>query len=206
MAPLFTIRPLAWEAPDPAGFDAILLTSANAARHAGPELARFAALPCWTVGEATAAAARDAGFAEVRTGPGDGAALAEAVAAAGVRHALHLHGREHVPLAHPGLRIEERAVYATDAATELPEAARALHSAVALIHSPRAGALLAALAPERRHIALAAISPAAAAVAGAGWEQVAVAAAPRDEALLELAVKLCHNVRPDAGAGGADGV
>ena len=34
VAPLFTIRPLAWEPPDPAEFDAVLLTSANAARHA----------------------------------------------------------------------------------------------------------------------------------------------------------------------------
>jgi uroporphyrinogen-III synthase len=207
VAPLFTIVPLAWEPPDPAAFDALLLTSANAARHAGRDLEPFLTLPCWTVGDATAAAAREAEFADVRAGPADGAALAEAVAAAGVRHALHLHGREHVPLSRPGLAVEGRAVYAAEAVSSLPEAARGCGAAIALIHSPRAGALFAALVPERMHISLAAISPAAAVAAGPGWADVAVAAAPRDEALLELAAKLCNNRQPGrTGAGGPNGL
>jgi uroporphyrinogen-III synthase len=206
VAPLFTVRPLAWQAPDRAGFDAVLLTSANAARHAGPALAPFLALPCWTVGEATAAAAREAGFADVRSGPSDGAALAEAAAGAGARHVLHLHGREHVPLSRPGLAVEGRAVYAAESAAFLPRQAQ-LHDAVALIHSPRAGSLFASLVAERHGIAVAAISPAAAAAAGTGWAAVEAAGAPRDEALLELAVKLCNNPRPGrTGAGGANGL
>jgi hypothetical protein len=32
-------------------------------------------------------------------------------------------------------------------------------------------------------------------MAGAGWQSVAVAAAPRDQALLELAAKLCQTGR-----------
>ena len=32
--PLFEIEPLAWEAPPAGGFDGLLLTSANAVRHA----------------------------------------------------------------------------------------------------------------------------------------------------------------------------
>ncbi|MGD9811804.1 MAG: uroporphyrinogen-III synthase, partial [Sphingobium sp.] len=32
---LFATEPLAWTAPDPAGFDAVLLTSANTLRHGG---------------------------------------------------------------------------------------------------------------------------------------------------------------------------
>ena len=32
LMPLFEIEPIAWTAPDPAGFDALLLTSANAVR------------------------------------------------------------------------------------------------------------------------------------------------------------------------------
>lgn len=207
VAPLFAIRPLPWNPPDPRAFDAVLLTSANAARHAGAALAGFLGLPCWAVGEATAAAAREAGFADVRTGPSDGAAITQAALAAGVRHALHLHGREHVPLSRPGLIVEGRAVYAAEAVTSLPEAARIRAEAVALIHSPRAGALFAKLATERQGIALAAIGPAAAAAAGAGWAEVAVAAEPRDEALLELAVKLCNNLQPGrTGAGGANGL
>ena len=60
--PLFEIEPVDWDAPDPAGFDGLLLTSANAVRHGGDGLERFAALPVYAVGEATAAAAREAGF------------------------------------------------------------------------------------------------------------------------------------------------
>lgn len=207
VAPLFAVRPLPWEPPDPAGLDAVLLTSANAARDAGPALVRFTGLPCWAVGEATAAAAREAGFADVRTGASDGTALVQAAAAAGISRVLHLHGREHAALAWPDLRVESRAVYAAEAPAELPEAARGLRSPVALIHSPRAGARFAALAEDKRSTAIAAISRAAAAAAGSGWAEMAVAPAPRDEALLEVAVKLCHN-RParNAGAGGAHGL
>jgi uroporphyrinogen-III synthase len=207
VAPLFTIRPIAWEAPDAAAFDALLLTSANAARHAGPALDPFMKLPCWTVGEATAAAAREAGFADVRTGPGDGGALAKAAAEAGVRRILHLHGRDHVPLSRPGLTVQGRAVYAAEGVATLPRAVSGHAQAVALIHSPRAGALFAALMAERQGLALAAISAAAAAAAGSGWAEVAVARVPRDEALLELAVKLCNNPQPGrTGAGGANGL
>ena len=34
VAPLFAVAPLAWTPPDPAGFDAVMLTSASAARQA----------------------------------------------------------------------------------------------------------------------------------------------------------------------------
>lgn len=207
VAPLFTVVPLAWEVPDPAEADAVLLTSANAARCAGPALSRFTSLPCWAVGGATAGAAEAAGFADVRTGPSDGAAMAEAAAGTGIRRALHLHGRDHVPLFAPGLSIVGRAVYAAEAVTDLPAEACALRNAVALLHSPRAASLFASLAEERGRFALAAISRAVADAAGAGWAEVVVAAEPRDEALLEVAVKLCHKDRPQsAGTGGADGV
>jgi len=60
---------------------------------------------------------------------------------------------------------------------------------------------------DRSSVSVIAISPAAAQAAGDGWALKAVAAAPRDEALLELAVKLCNNPRPGrTGAGGANGL
>jgi uroporphyrinogen-III synthase len=198
VAPLFAVRPLAWDPPDPSGFDGVLLTSAHAAREAGPQVAQFLHLPCHTVGEATAAAAGEAGFADVRTGTGDGAA---ALAAAGEGRLLHLCGRDHLPLRRAGGGIERRIVYAADAVAELPaEARRALTSgALALIHSPRAGSVFAALVDRaglsRSPTALAAISEAAAAPAGAGWRRVDIAARPRDEALLELAAQLCQTDR-----------
>src|SRR5687767_8581448 len=59
--PLFEIEPLAWEAPEPTAFDALLLTSANAVRCGGQALERLRGLPVHAVGEATAEAARRAG-------------------------------------------------------------------------------------------------------------------------------------------------
>ncbi|MFN3943545.1 MAG: uroporphyrinogen-III synthase [Allosphingosinicella sp.] len=201
--PLFTVRPLDWGAPQ--GVDALLLTSANAVRHGGPGLAALRGLPCFAVGEATAAAAREAGFRDVRSGPSDGAALLPIVAAAGHRRILHLCGRDHIPLAHDGLTIERRIAYAADAVEALPAPALAAlgEGVLVLVHSPRAGALLARLAPFKARNSLAAISAAAADAAGPGWRAVHVAAAPRDDALLELAAKLCNSGA--AGRTGQDG-
>jgi uroporphyrinogen-III synthase len=203
VAPLFTVRPLDWAPPRDA--EAILLTSAHAARLAGPGLARLLGATCYAVGEATAAAARQAGFTDLRVGPGDGAAAVAMAKDDGVRRLLHLCGREHVPFA----GVERRIVYAADALDSLPEAAaRALaRGALALLHSPRAAARLAELVPDRGHIRLAAISAAAAQAAGGGWAGKALAAAPRDEALLELAARLCQTAPPrDTKADDADGL
>jgi uroporphyrinogen-III synthase len=198
VAPLFTIARLDWNAPDPAEFDAILLTSANAARHGG---SAFTGLSCYAVGEATAAAARAAGYRNVRVGASDGAAAVAMMVADGVGHALHLCGRDHVPLAVEGAIIERRTVYAAEPVPALTEAARGAlaEGAVALLHSPRAAALFADLVGERGGIRIAAISPAAAGAAGEGWAVRAVASAPRDEALLELAAELCKTDPDEAG-------
>ena len=190
VAPLFTVQPVAWEMPE-GPFGALLLTSANGARFGlTPELA---ALPCYAVGEATAQAARAAGAREVVAGPSDGAAAVALMAEAGVTRALHLCGRDHLALAHPHIGLERRIVYAAEAAEALVDAARdaLARGALALLHSPRAAALFAALAPNRHRLRIAAISPAAAAAAGGGWAEVHVAAAPGDQALLELAARLC---------------
>lgn len=198
IAPLFAIRPIAWDPPEPGRFDALILTSANAARHAGHALARFAHLLCYAVGPGTAEAAKAAGIAEVRSGPSDGAALAAMMAADGIARALHLSGREHRAVAHPAIVVERRAVYAAEAEGALgAEAVAAIgKGALVLLHSPRAAALFAALVDaaglDRATIAIAAISEATADAAGVGWKTRAAAPAPRDQALLELAAKLCQ--------------
>lgn len=194
VAPLFSVRPLAWESP-PGAFDAVMLTSANASRHGGDALTSFLHLPCYATGEATAAAALQAGFADVRRGPSDGAALLDMMAADGVKSAFHPCGRDRIPLDRPDLQLVHVEVYSAEAVTRLPPEAEAalLNRALVLIHSPRAGRLFAELFQgEREHVALAAISEAAAAAAGDGWRFAAVAAEPRDQALLELACKLCQ--------------
>jgi uroporphyrinogen-III synthase len=205
VAPLFAVRALAWEPPDPRDFDALLLTSANAARHGGAGLRRFAHLPCYAVGEATAEAARRAGFRDVRTGPADGEAAVAMIARDGAARVLHLCGRERVALTPAAFSIARHPVYAADPVAALPEeAAEAIATgALVLVHSPRAGALLRELVAEQAGIRLAAISPAAAAAAGDGWREKAVAGAPRDEALLELAAKLCQTEGTDGAGAGA---
>jgi uroporphyrinogen-III synthase len=188
--PLFDVRPLDWQVPDPASFDALILTSANAVRHAGPGLARLAALPVLAVGNATARAARDAGLTVQATGKGDAAALADLARATGIARALHLTGADHRDLP-PGVVARAIAVYAS-----MPRDAdlSPLTGAIALVHSPAGGARLATLVDaqglDRAGIAVAAISAAAAAACGAGWAALAVADSPREEALLAAALAL----------------
>jgi uroporphyrinogen-III synthase len=193
-APLFMVAPIAWEPPDPRDFDALMLTSAHAVRLAGTALVRFHPLPVFAVGEATAAAALSAGFARVEAGAGDAAALVARMAGAGVAHALHLAGREHRRIDDAPVRITRVIVYGADPVPALPPAARAAldRGAVALLHSPRAGALLADLAEragiDRNVVRVVAISAAAA----RDWPAAAVAATPTDDALLAAAARLCQ--------------
>lgn len=197
VAPLFDVRPLAWTAPDPAAFDAVMLTSASAARMARDSLGAFAALPCYAVGEASGTAARAIGFADVREGPDDGAALLPMMAGDGVAKVFHPCGRDHLALELPGVAITRMPVYAAEAAIGLPVEARAAIAAgaIALLHSGRAATLLAALVADKDHLAIAAISQRTARAAGPGWRSVAVAPRARDQALLELAAKLCQTGR-----------
>jgi uroporphyrinogen-III synthase len=184
VAPLFAIRALAGAPVEAGRFDAVLLTSANGARHAPRFLL---GLTCFAVGERTAAAAREAGFGDVRTGPSDGAAAAAMMAAAGVKRAVHVCGRDRRPVEAAAVAIEPWPAYAAE---PLPGPAPE-GPAVAMIHSVRAAERFARLAAGKGSIRVAAISAAAAEAAGEGWAAKAVAAAPRDQALLELAAKLC---------------
>ena len=197
VAPLFGIEPVEAGSIDPGCFDAVLLTSANGARNAPPGLT---GLPCFAVGESTAAAARAAGFADLRVGPADGSAAAAMIAAAGLRRAIHLCGRDHLAIEAPGVALERRIVYAAE-----PLAAGPFEGpAVAMVHSARAGRRFAGLVRDRSSIRIAAMSPSVAEAAGTGWACVAAARAPRDQALLELAAKLCNiaaQARKDRGNG-----
>ena len=197
--PIFTIEPLPWSAPGPEAFEAVLLTSANAARHAGPALKSLAHLPCYAVGDATAAAAAEFGFAAVVSGSSDGRAVIATMRKQGIGHAFHPCGRDRMPLNYGPIAVEERAVYAAEAVEALPELARRALAAgaTALLHSPRAARLFARLVDAaglaRGTISLAAISEAASTATGEGWKSKSAAPRPRDDALLELAAKLCQN-------------
>jgi uroporphyrinogen-III synthase len=200
--PLFETRAVDWAAPEPADYVGVMLTSTNAARLAGPDLSRYTHLPLFAVGEATADAARDAGFISIVSGEGDVSFLLAKIATLGLHKILHLAGEEYRDVPTLGVEVDRRTVYAAEPVKPSAAFAEVLdRGAVALLHSPRAAARFASLVDQlgadRNHIKIAAISSNAAACAGAGWEEVAVAPVPRDEALVGLAATLCTISKTD---------
>lgn len=190
--PLFSLEPVEWAAPEPAEFDALLLTSANAIRFGGEQLDRLRGLPVHAVGEATARAAEVAGFGLASVGQRGVDALLGGIPR-GVR-LLHLCGEDRRLPDHPPHAIACVTVYR---ATPLPQPSGLdqLAGQVAALHSPRAAQRLAELVAEaeRPSICIAAISEAAAEAAGRGWCRVEAARAPTDAALLALAARLCES-------------
>jgi uroporphyrinogen-III synthase len=186
--PLFDLAPLPWQAPDPTRFDGLLLTSANAVRHGGDELAKLRTLPVYAVGDSTAEAARQAGFDIAAVGNAGVDRLLASVEPD--LELLHLCGEDRREPADPRQRIARIAAYRAKPIDD-PDL-RPLSRAVALVHSPRAAERLAALMRERASTTIAAISQAAAEAAGGGWRSVEAAEAPNDEALLALAARLCN--------------
>ncbi|MBC9034632.1 uroporphyrinogen-III synthase [Sphingomonas sp. JC676] len=189
--PLFEARAVAWEVPDPERFDALLLTSANAVRHAGAGLTQLRELPVHAVGDVTAEAARRAGFAVASIGESGAEALVARAEAMGVQRALHLAGRERT-LEIGGIIAEVVTIYVSEALPITADMAARLAGSVALIQSARAGARLAEIVAlaQRKDIILVATSERAAAAAGAGWERVLVPPEFRGTALIDAAIAL----------------
>lgn len=189
--PLFEVRPVVWPRPDPDDFDALILTSANALRHGGSGLAALHRLPVYAVGRATADAARRAGFAVAHIGEDGAASLLAEAEAAGVRHALHLAGRERTVEAG---RIVDAVITVYASERHVPGDVSRLAGSIALVQSARAGAWLGELIDaegiDRAGIALVAISALAATRAGGGWERVEVPGDVSSEALIDAAIAL----------------
>jgi len=190
--PLFRVEPLDWVVPDPAAFDGLLLTSANAVRHSGRRLEELLGLPVYAVGEATAVEARRAGCEVAQTGS-DGIEELLAAIPAGLR-LVHLCGEDRKATTSNRHAITQVVVYVARPIESPPLAA--ISGGLALVHSPRAGRRLAELVHNRSTIKVAALSPAAAQAAGTGWKAIVAADQPTDEALLALAARLCNNPLP----------
>jgi len=191
--PLFTVEPIAWQAPDPSGFDGLLLTSGNASRHGGEGLQALRRLKVYAVGDATAQAAREAGFNVAATGDAGVDQLLGSIDPDFTL--LHLCGADRATPSDARRAITPVAVYRS---TQLPAPdLSSAHGSVALVHSPRAGARLAELVNDRGSIAVAAISAATADAVGGGWRAVETADQPSDEALLALAASLCNKPDPE---------
>jgi uroporphyrinogen-III synthase len=180
---------------------AVLFTSANGARAFAAASARRD-LRVFAVGDATAAAARALGFADVVSAGGNVEDLAARViatlqpakgplvhAAGGV-----IAGDLGESLSAAGFALRRAVLYEAVPATRLGDAARAAleggEVAAALFFSPRTAATFVRLAAELRapwaQVIAIALSPAVAAkLAALPWRRIAVAAAPREAALLE---------------------
>ena len=190
--PLFEVVPLRWDAPAADDFDAVLAGSANAFRHGGAALEEFRELPVHAVGEATADAAREAGFVVAQVGSGGLQSVIDA--ARPPMRFLRLAGADHVPLdLSDGLSVEIRVVYDVRA---LPlsgsdEVSLRATSPVVLLHSAVAAAHFAAEVDrrglDRSAIRLACLGPRIAAATGTGWASCQSAPQPDDSALLALA-------------------
>lgn len=193
--PLSEIRPIAWECPDPVTIDALLIGSANAFLHGGAPLAALAGKPVHAVGQATAAAARAAGFAVAATGSGGLQGVLDAVPPPA--RLLRIAGEEHVPLdVPPGVTMAEVIAYRSVPLPLGPAAALlAAGDVTVLLHSAASARHFAAecdrLGLARHTITLAALGPRIAAAAGTGWAAVHVAPTPDESALLEMLSHLC---------------
>jgi uroporphyrinogen-III synthase len=194
--PLFEVRPLDWDAPEPDSFDAVLVGSANALRHGGEQLLTLAGKPAYAVGEATARACREAGLAVVATGEGG---LQEVLAHLDPSHRslLRLAGATRLSLdPPPGVTLIERTVYASEPVS-MPAALAGLlrQPAVIALHSAEAArhfrAQCEAQAIDLSLHSLAAIGPRVAEAAGQGWRSVRAAGQPDEAALLALVAEMC---------------
>jgi uroporphyrinogen-III synthase len=192
--PLFEIVP-AEDQPAPDGpFDALLVTSPNGARYGEALIRKFAHLPVYVVGEASAEAVRQSGAQTIIVGGGNAVSTIPIIVEAGHQRILHVCGEETRPFDPLGLRITRHIVYRSEA-RDMRRHTKALvtmPSCVIAVHSPAAGRRLNALLPPscRNHFVLA-ISDAAAQAAGSGWRRVVVSPEPNDSALLHVATSLC---------------
>ena len=190
--PLFEVEAVDWQVPDLAGFDGLLLTSANAVRFGGEELKALRILKAYAVGEATAEAAREAGFDVAVTGDAGVDRLLGSIEPD--LKLLHLCGADRREPTDTRQQITPVVVYRATP-IERPDLSAA-KDGVALVHSPRAARRFAELVTNRATVAIAAISQAAADAVGEGWRVVEVGQRPSDDALLALAARLCDKPDP----------
>lgn len=146
VVPLLTLAPLPGAldaAPEPDAVAALALTSPNGVEAFAPLISRFSNHPVFAVGDATAEAARAAGFADVRSASGDIHALARLIAAEAPPGPLLAPGAREpagdLPALLPDRPVQRLPVYA---AFETHAAAPETFDVV-MLHSPRAARALA---------------------------------------------------------------
>lgn len=195
LAPLLTIIPCGYDT-NVEDAQALLFTSANGVR-AFPDARRLHAKPILAVGDATAEAARAAGFTDVRSADGDVSSLAMLVKTTLRPEAgrlVHI-GGDHVAgdlvgeLRAAGFTAERRVAYAARAVLSAPaELSQTLD--IVLFHSTRGAETFVALgAPNSAKLTAACMSEAVAQAAGkVRWARIIVSPAPREDALIRAAL------------------
>lgn len=194
--PFFQIVPRSWHAPDPSAYDAVLVTSANAIRHAGRELDGLRALCFHAVGEHSANAICAAGLQLGATGSAGIGALLDTLAATGGGRLLWLAGEDRTNVTPPAsITLDAVTVYASEPVAQDRNAIAAISACpIVALHSVRAADAFAACVDAaglpRGRFLLAAFSQPIAQAAGTGWGGLAIAEEPTDAALLSSAQAL----------------
>lgn len=206
LAPVLRIEPVQ-AALGAARWSAIMMTSGNAARAIAqhPERSLLAGLPVLAVGRQTAAAAREAGFANVISAEGDAGDLAQLVRARASRKdglLLYLAGNDISrdlagELAKSGIAVETIVIYRAQAVGALPDAARealAFGALDGVLHYSRRSAniFLDCVAEPRLHEAAGLLihyclsRRVAEPLVAQGFADIRVASGPQEAAMLDL--------------------
>lgn len=214
LAPVLAIEALADADLGPPPWGAVLLTSANGARAVAvhPQRAQLSALPVLAVGQGSAAAARDAGFADVVSADGNAGDLAQLAATrlAGARlPLLYLAGEDRArdlggELVKHGLPVRTVTVYRAVKAAGFSAAVRealaqrqidgVLHFSRRSVESYLDGArdiVTAALAPVHYCLSERAAEP----LRAAGATSIRIASQPDEASLLSLVTPLPRSNR-----------
>ena len=190
VVPLLTLAPLPGAlnaAPEPDAVAVLALTSPNGVEAFAPLIPRFRDHPVFAVGDATAEAARAAGFADVRSAAGDIHALARLIAAEAPPGPLLAPGAREpagdLPALLPGRPVQRLPVYAAfETHAPAPDAFDAV-----MLHSPRAARALATDLPRAAssgRLAVCISDAAAAPLRPFDFTQIRIAAAPDEPSML----------------------
>ena len=190
VAPLLTIRPLPdalTQAPDFATVAALAFTSPNGVAAFAALTPEFRALPVFAVGDATAEAARAAGFHNARSAAGDVHDLARLIAASPIQGLILAPGAREpagdLPALLPDHNVQRLPVYTAEETDATPPA----DFDAVLVHSPRAARALAATLTSQvaaQRIAVCISAAAAAPLAALGFAEIRTADAPDEASML----------------------
>ncbi|PQZ78614.1 uroporphyrinogen-III synthase [Brevundimonas sp. MYb31] len=190
VAPLLTIRAMPEAlnaAPDLTTVAALAFTSPNGVAAFAALTPHLRALPVFAVGDATAEAARDAGFTDARSASGDIHALARLIKASPIDGLILAPGAREpagdLPALLPDHKILRLPVYAAEETHVAPPA----DFDAVLLHSPRAArALVAILPPEAAapRLAVCISAAAAAPLSALSFTEIRTADAPDETSVL----------------------